>query len=271
MMSKRLLVILIIMVAAVLASTAAHARNANSDPLMVCHRAIIETEYQERLPARLLEAIALTESARRDPETNKIVAWPWTVMAEGQGRYFDSKKEAMAAVRHLQAKGVKNIDVGCMQVNLFHHKAAFKNLDEAFDPKENVSYAARFLRGLYEEQNSWVKAIGNYHSRTDKFHARYRDKVLSQWRKTKTGGGADIALRRGKNEPTTAASSASLPAPVLHNISSLKQRDKLMETRRASHLRVLDAKGNTVPGRFASVSTERQGKGIIYRYRYMEQ
>lgn len=261
-MSRNLFLTLMLVTVA-LASSAAHARGINVDPIRVCHRAIEETEYRERLPMRLLEAIALTESARRDPETNKIVAWPWTVMAEGQGRYFDSKKEAMAAVRRLQAKGIKNIDVGCMQVNLLHHKKAFKSLDQAFDPKENVTYAARFLRGLYEEKNSWVKAIGNYHSRNDKFHTRYRDKVLTQWRKTKSSGGAAIVASRGK--------SPALPRPVLHNLAALKQRDSIMERRRASHLRVVDTKGNTVPGRLASVSSERQGKGITYRYRYMEQ
>jgi hypothetical protein len=45
-------------------------------------------------------------------------AWPWTVTAHGRGQFYPSKQAAIAAVRKLKAKGVKNIDGGCMQVNL---------------------------------------------------------------------------------------------------------------------------------------------------------
>ena len=40
------------------------------------------------------------------------------------------------------------MDVGCMQVNLYHHAHAFSSLDNAFDPQSNVDYAARFLRSI---------------------------------------------------------------------------------------------------------------------------
>ena len=70
-------------------------------------------------------------------------------MAEGQGRYLSSKLEAINEVRELQARGIRNIDVGCMQVNLYHHPDAFFSLEQAFDPAANVTYAAQFLRSLY--------------------------------------------------------------------------------------------------------------------------
>ena len=46
-------------------------------------------------------------------------------MALGKDRFFSSKAAAITAVRKLQADGVRNIDVGCMQVNLKYHPKVF--------------------------------------------------------------------------------------------------------------------------------------------------
>ena len=48
-------------------------------------------------------------------------------------------------VRALQLRGVRAIDVGCFQVDLFYHPCAFANLDDAFDPDANAFVAARIL------------------------------------------------------------------------------------------------------------------------------
>jgi soluble lytic murein transglycosylase-like protein len=88
-------------------------------------------------------------------------------------------------VRRLKARGVTNIDVGCMQVNLRWHGHAFETLEQAFDPAYNVAYAAAFLLDLRASENSWTKAIGVYHSRTPKFSGPYRSKVFRHWRAEK--------------------------------------------------------------------------------------
>ena len=67
-------------------------------------------------------------------------------------------------MRTLQARGVRSIDVGCMQVNLMHHPDAFASLDEAFDPVANARYAARFLSALFRQTGDWSLATANYHS-----------------------------------------------------------------------------------------------------------
>ena len=123
-------------------------------------------EQVSGIPAQLLAAIARVESGRLDDAAAEISAWPWTVMAEGRGRYLPSKAAAIAEVKRLQARGVKNIDVGCMQINLQHHAEAFRSLEEAFEPLSNVAYAAAFLTDLRVETRSWIKAVGHYHSRT---------------------------------------------------------------------------------------------------------
>ncbi len=92
------------------------------------------------------------------------------------------RQQAVDHVRALRARDVRNIDVGCMQVNLYHHPRAFANLDEAFDPARNLAYAADFLARLRVEARSWTRAIGRYHSNTPVYGNRYRRKVLKAWR-----------------------------------------------------------------------------------------
>jgi hypothetical protein len=143
-----------------------------------------ETARNERLygiPARLLDSISVVESGRYDRERKATLAWPWTVTAEGDGKYFPTKGEAVAEVKRLKARGVKNIDVGCMQVNLYYHPEAFDSLDEAFDPATNVAYAARFLKGLFGATNHWVTAASYYHSQTPHLAAAYRERLMKVW------------------------------------------------------------------------------------------
>ncbi|WP_053005536.1 transglycosylase SLT domain-containing protein [Kiloniella spongiae] len=154
----------------------------NSD---ICADIITETEIQKTIPLHLLRAISLVESGKWDKEKGSRVAWPWTVMAEGKGRYLPTKQAAIAEVQKLKAKGVKNIDVGCMQVNLYHHAKAFKSLNDAFDPHKNVAYAAKFLVELRGKSPSWTSAVGRYHSYNQKYSTPYRRKVLTAWRDEK--------------------------------------------------------------------------------------
>lgn len=97
------------------------------------------------------------------------------------GRFFPTKAEAIAHVRHLQARGITNIDVGCMQINLHHHPDAFDNLDTAFDPKANAAYAASFLSDLFGAHKTWGEAIRRYHSSNAKFNRPYHAKVARAW------------------------------------------------------------------------------------------
>jgi Transglycosylase SLT domain len=153
----------------------------SSDPWRLCPQAIAEQEKAQAIPKHLLSAISLAESGRRHPSFGKRMPWPWTVMAEGEGRYLPSKAAAINEVRRLQARRVRNIDVGCMQVNLYHHADAFSSLDEAFDPSSNVAYAGQFLRDLFEDAGSWQEAAGRYHSATPEHKIPYRQKVVKLW------------------------------------------------------------------------------------------
>jgi hypothetical protein len=156
-----------------------------------CAVHIAQHEKNHGIPEGLMHAISMVESGRKD-DTGRMVSWPWTINAQGQGYYFPTKEAAVAAARKLQLQGVSSIDVGCMQVNLYHHPNAFKTLNEAFEPANNVAYAARFLTGLKNEHASWHKAVAHYHSANPLHHIPYHKNVMRAWKRDMKGG--DILL-----------------------------------------------------------------------------
>ena len=148
---------------------------------LLCRQAVDAAERGHAIPQHLLSAIALVESGRKDPETGSFSPWPWTVNAEGEGHFYATKAEAIAAVRAMQARGVGSIDVGCLQVNLMHHPHAFASLDQAFDPNANADYAAQFLTQLHAQTGDWTRAAAQYHSMTPELALAYQRKVVAAW------------------------------------------------------------------------------------------
>ncbi|MBR0680251.1 lytic transglycosylase domain-containing protein [Roseomonas eburnea] len=166
---------------------------APADPSQLCRAAIAVAERERGIPAGLLQAIGRVESGRRDPATGRVAPWPWTINAEGRGIYFPTREAAIAEVRQLQARGVRLIDIGCMQVNLHHHPTAFPTLEEGFDPLANARYAARFLNELQDVRQDWARSAGNYHSNTPERAEGYRSRVLAAWADEQGRPGMDPA------------------------------------------------------------------------------
>lgn len=162
----------------------------------LCRPAAMAAEIDAELPQGLLLAIARVESGRTDPASGAAIPWPWTINAEGVPMIFRTREEAVAAVEALQAKNVRLIDVGCMQVNLHHHPDAFSSLAEAFDPAANARYAARFLTRLRDSSGNWETAIGRYHSSTPGLSEAYRARVLAAWSRTSPRSPLDIQRDR---------------------------------------------------------------------------
>lgn len=149
-------------------------------------------EKHHGIPTGLLHAISKVESGRKD-NTGHLVAWPWTVNAEGKGYHFPTKEAAISAVRAMQFKGIKSIDVGCMQINLHYHPYAFQSLNDAFDPAKNVEYAALFLTRLKNEHASWDTAVSRYHSANPVHHIPYKKNVLAVWTRDRKKGNVQLA------------------------------------------------------------------------------
>ncbi len=162
-------------------SALAASKHASSWDGTLCEAAIARVERTARMPPNLLHAVGIVETGRTEPHTARVTPWPWSIDVGGQDQVFDTKEAAIAAVQALQAGGTQSIDVGCMQVNLMYHKAAFASLDEAFDPQANVVYAARFLGQLYAQTGDWRTAAGAYHSQTPGLAAPYVERIMALW------------------------------------------------------------------------------------------
>jgi hypothetical protein len=158
-----------------------NAHNQTVPDQLLCQAAIATVERSSGLPPQLLRTIGLVESGRPDPGTGRAVSWPWTINVAGTGYFFPTRFDAIAAVERFRATGVLSIDVGCLQVNLMHHPAAFDSLDQAFNPQANVKYAATFLTALYRETGTWPRATAAYHSRTPDLGHEYARRVMTSW------------------------------------------------------------------------------------------
>jgi hypothetical protein len=146
----------------------------------LCERAILNGARRGGVPPEVLYAVALTETGRKSG--GRIRPFPWAINREGQGHWFETREEALAFAEASLVEGRKSFDVGCVQINYRWHGHAFPTLDDMFDPEWTATYAAQFLRTLYEERGDWSAAAGAYHSLTpDKaqiYRARF-DKLLA--------------------------------------------------------------------------------------------
>ena len=151
----------------------------------ICDQAIQRAAAETGVPVSVLWSITRTETGR--VKNGELLPWPWAVNIEGKGLWFDTKSEAQAYVLKNLNRGIHNFDVGCFQINYRWHGAAFRSIDQMFDPLENARYAAAFLLRLYNETGDWSVAAGTYHSRTSVYAKRYRarfDRIRATHRKT---------------------------------------------------------------------------------------
>lgn len=190
----------VLFVGMLLASVAARAEPASwtIEQSAQCKTAIAAAETGRGTLPGLLLAIAKAESGRPIPPLAGLQPWPWAVNADGAAYYFDSKNAAMTWVTQALARGVSQIDVGCMQINLQSHPGAFTSIEQAFDPAANADYAARFMNRLHADAGSnWFDAVGFYHSRTPALAADYRARVsaIAQGKAPPPGLGVPLYMR----------------------------------------------------------------------------
>ncbi|MDG1287139.1 MAG: transglycosylase SLT domain-containing protein [Rickettsiales bacterium] len=176
-----------------------------------CTKHFPKAERYHNIPTHWLAAIAGQESGRYHKRLDLMLPWPWTINVNGKGYYFDTKGEAINKIEEYRAKGVTNIDVGCMQVNMRYHGHAFANIHQALEPRYNVAYAARFLRENFDGLHSWKKATAAYHSKTPSRGDKYFKLIYKKWDKliSKLGAAADseaVWSERPKIRKTTAKS-----------------------------------------------------------------
>jgi hypothetical protein len=220
------------------------------DQTRLCRAAIRTAERANGIPQALLSALGRVESGRRDPATGNFGPWPWTINAEGRGQFFATKAEAVAAVRRLQAEGVRSIDIGCMQVNLRHHPDAFASLEDAFDPARNAAYAARFLASLHEASKNWLQAAAHYHSHTPDLATAYQRRVMAAWPEesriaAEEHRSAQLAAWAARPAP---AASTSAPGRILPAPAGNRATGRGLDAYRAAPIPAVSRLASTVAG-----------------------
>ena len=144
---------------------------AKSSDANLCDQSIEQIATSSLVPRDIIYKIARLESGR---EINgRQVSWPWSLNNGGTGYFLKDSSAALETLGKLRAAGKKNIDVGCMQLNVRWHAKYFKSLEQMINPLDNVRYAARYLEQLYKETGSWENAVKFYHSRNTEFNSVY--------------------------------------------------------------------------------------------------
>ena len=119
---------------------------------------MLSAAKRHALPPAILYAVALTETGKQG------LLQPYALNIDGRSLFPESLNAAVATVATARANGAKFIDIGCMQVNLRFHGKNFESPAAMFDPRQNVDYAARFLKQLRIQEGSWTLAVARYNA-----------------------------------------------------------------------------------------------------------
>ncbi|MGV6874653.1 transglycosylase SLT domain-containing protein [Pseudochelatococcus sp. B33] len=129
---------------------------------------MIRAAREFRVPVNILYAVGLTETGRRGS------LQPYAMNIAGKAYFAASKQDAIRRLDEERAKGVRLIDLGCMQINHHYHHKNFSSAAEMLDPRANVNYAARFLKELRRREGNWTMAVARYHAGPDNNPAQKR-------------------------------------------------------------------------------------------------
>jgi soluble lytic murein transglycosylase-like protein len=127
-------------------------------PKGLCEREISRAAAKYGIPEGILYSVGLTETGRKGS------LQPYALNVEGLPLFPSSLNEALRTFHLAKDMGGKLIDIGCMQINYLYHHENFNSLEDMFDPKLNVEYAAEFLSKLHKRHETWTMAVARYHA-----------------------------------------------------------------------------------------------------------
>lgn len=124
----------------------------------VCEREMVRAANKYSVPLGMLYAVGLAETGRRGS------LQPYAMNIEGRAYFAASAQDAIRQFDEARRTGARLIDLGCMQINHYYHRERFASLESMLNPRDNVDYAAQFLRQLKNREGSWTMAVARYHA-----------------------------------------------------------------------------------------------------------
>ncbi len=116
-----------------------------------------------------LYSIAVQESGMRWRD-GTFRPWPWTLNVneakngiKSGARRYANRQAAEQALLQMIRKGVRNVDIGLMQVNWYWHGDKVSSASALLDPKTNITVAASYLKVL-NTQNNVSQTVADYHA-----------------------------------------------------------------------------------------------------------
>ncbi len=156
---------ILLLATALFSSEAAYANEPAGNP---CEGEILRAAERYKIPAGILYAVGLTETGVKGS------LQPNALNIGGKAVFANSPAEAVRLAEDADARGVKLVDLGCMQINRRYHGDQFSGLSDMLDPRRNVDYAARFLLRLHQRHEGWTMAVARYHAGPDNDPAQKR-------------------------------------------------------------------------------------------------
>jgi hypothetical protein len=142
-------------------------------------------ERQLNIPNGLLLAIALVESGVDGvPQPNALSFGLRSLVAH-------SPEDAVRRIQGRNGQLRNDAFVGCMQLSVKHHHAAFHKLESMMDPRDNIRYAGHYLVELRQQTGSWSRAVARYQGGPQRQAHRYTCRVWNHlaeldWNSAKT-------------------------------------------------------------------------------------
>ena len=110
--------------------------------------------------------------------------------------FFETRHQAALALDSILAEGIRNVDVGLMQVNWGYHHASVSSPSDLLDPSTNIRVASQILReAMTRTKGDVAKAVGAYHAGHSPDRANrslwYQNTVASFARRTSSSPAGD--------------------------------------------------------------------------------
>jgi hypothetical protein len=124
----------------------------------ICEAEMTRAADAYDVPLGVLYAVGMTETGQR----GKL--HPYALNIAGRSYFATGVRDAVETFEKERKRGIRLIDLGCMQINHHYHGKEFTSVEDMLDPVQNVEYAAKFLKHLRQREGSWTLAVARYHA-----------------------------------------------------------------------------------------------------------